>query len=1012
MNYHKLLSKQVAKFLPEEMQSSPAMQDFLSVVSASYKAQERDIELAERAHQISEEEYIEINQKLEDELKVKKLSIAKLKEVLGNISGEEKHIDSDDLLIIARYINKQVSKRKNAEKVFTSLIANMQSGILLEDESGHIVFANQLFCDLFKIQTSPESLQGADCSVNVQQCKDLFKYPLQFVENIEKILSQKKLVTDQILETADDRIYQRNYIPIFSENVFKGQLWSYTDITEAKKAQNTIEQSELKNRLIMKSALDAIITIDFEGFITNWNPRAESIFGWKEAEVIGAKFSEIILPVQQGKNHERRIEKYIKTGNADELSKQMELIAINRAGDEFPVEFSIIAVQQAHATFFCSFIRDISENKKNRLELERLSLVASANENGVLFTNREGNIFWCNEGLKKITGYEDEDIIGKTPVELFRGPLTNKESLKKMVDEFSSGKSFYTEMVFYRKDGSWFWGRTKGQAIKNKDGSIHYFAIVEDISEVEAVQRKLKEYEGQLKLALTNVGDNYWEHNFKTDKTYFSNPDNTLLGYSFDEVSDAAALWWSRVHPDDKKLLSENDELYKKGLKDHHINEYRVINKNGSIHWVLDKGVVVEKDDDDKPLKIIGAHIDITKQKELELELIKAKEVAEASTKAKEMFLANMSHEIRTPMNAIMGMSNQLGKSSLNAEQQFYLNTINSAADNLLIIINDILDLSKIEAGKLTVENIGFEPKAVIERVMQVMVHKAEEKGLSMTNEICDATLSPVLIGDPYRINQILLNLISNSIKFTEKGTVDVSYKVIEDNAVSQTVCITVKDTGIGMDKSFAKNLFQKFTQEDESVTRRFGGTGLGMSICKQLIELLNGTIVVTSEKGSGTTVTFSLPFKKGSYAHLPKKDTGKLPADILSGKKVLVTDDNEMNRLVATTILKNYGALVEEAQNGAEAVDKLNTQSFDIVLMDVQMPVMDGLEATKLIREKFNSKLPIIALTALALKGDEAKFLEAGMNDYLSKPFQENQLVNMVSRWLNSSVKAKEVLA
>ncbi|HEY5405644.1 MAG TPA: response regulator, partial [Ginsengibacter sp.] len=217
-------------------------------------------------------------------------------------------------------------------------------------------------------------------------------------------------------------------------------------------------------------------------------------------------------------------------------------------------------------------------------------------------------------------------------------------------------------------------------------------------------------------------------------------------------------------------------------------------------------------------------------------------------------------------------------------------------------------------------------------------------------------------------------------------------------------VCITVKDTGIGMDKSFVKNLFQKFTQEDESVTRRFGGTGLGMSICKQLIELLNGTIQVESEKGIGTTVTCILPFKKGTNAQLPKKVTEKLSSTILAGKKILVTDDNEMNRLVAATILKNYGAVIDEAQNGLEAFNKLNAQSFHLVLMDVQMPVMDGMEATKLIREKISKNLPIIALTALALKGDESKFLEAGMNDYLSKPFQENQLINVICSWLNKS--------
>ena len=751
MSYHKLLSKQIAKYLPVDLQERPDMKKFLAVISESYKAHERDIELAERAHSISEEEYIEINQQLAHELKVKKLSVEKLKEALGTISGEEKQIDSDDLLIIARYINQQVSKRKNAEKVFTSLITNMQSGILLEDENNEIVFTNQLYCDMFHMPATPEILQGTNCSSG-ERSKHLFKYPEQFVNDLKKILSQKRLITAELLEMADGRIYERDFIPIYSENIFKGQLWSYTDITERKKAQDAIEQSELKNRLIMNAALDAIITMDNEGHITFWNPQAEKIFGWRSQEVMGKEFSEIILPTQSRQAYKGRIKHSLKAGTGNILDKQAELTAINKCGHELLIEMSMIPVEQGDTSFICSFIRNI------------------------------------------------------------------------------------------------------------------------------------------------------------------------------------------------------------------------------------------------------------TAQKELELELINAKEVAEASTRAKEMFLANMSHEIRTPMNAIMGMANQLGKTMLDKDQKFYLNTINSAADNLLIIINDILDLSKIEAGKLTIENIGFEPKAVIERVMQVMIHKAEEKGLSLTNEFCDVKLSPVLIGDPYRINQILLNLISNSLKFTEKGTVDISCRVIDDKLMSQTVCITVRDTGIGMDKSFVKNLFQKFTQEDESVTRRFGGTGLGMSICKQLIELLNGTIQVESEKGIGTTVTLTLPFSKGIQAHLQKKDAGKLPLNTLSGKKILVTDDNEMNRLVATTILKHYGAVIKEAQNGIEAIDRINGELFDLVLMDIQMPVMDGLEATKLIRENISKELPIIALTALALKDDESRFLDAGMNDYLSKPFKEDQLINVISRWINKS--------
>ena len=256
-------------------------------------------------------------------------------------------------------------------------------------------------------------------------------------------------------------------------------------------------------------------------------------------------------------------------------------------------------------------------------------------------------------------------------------------------------------------------------------------------------------------------------------------------------------------------------------------------------------------------------------------------------------------------------------------------------------------------------------------------------------------------MGDPFRLNQILLNLVSNSIKFTEKGSVMISTQVIQENCNTQKIIFMVEDTGIGMDGSFVKNLFQKFTQEDDSVTRKFGGTGLGMSICRELVEILGGEIFVESKKGEGTKVSFELEFVKGREDDLPQKDNAPVNLEILSGKKILLADDNEMNRLVAETILKQYGAEILEATNGDEAVNAIVKYEIDLVLMDVQMPVMNGLEATGIIRKGLRSEIPIIALTANAIKGENQRCLNAGMNDYLSKPFEEEQLVQIVSRWL-----------
>lgn len=258
---------------------------------------------------------------------------------------------------------------------------------------------------------------------------------------------------------------------------------------------------------------------------------------------------------------------------------------------------------------------------------------------------------------------------------------------------------------------------------------------------------------------------------------------------------------------------------------------------------------------------------------------------------------------------------------------------------------------------------------------------------------------------DPYRLNQVLMNLLGNAIKFTEKGSVDVAVRVIKDTPHAQDIFIQVKDTGIGMEEKFVAQLFDKFSQEYQATTRKYGGTGLGMSISRQLVELMGGKIQVQSIKGTGTTVSFIITCAKGSTKDIPVKELAIADIKILEGKNILVTDDNEMNRLVAATVLSNYGASILEATNGREAIDMLQLQPVDLVLMDIQMPVMNGFEATQVIRKELESNIPVIALTANAIKGENKKCLDAGMNDYISKPFNEEDFVSTIARWLGKEI-------
>ncbi|MDB5230102.1 MAG: multi-sensor hybrid histidine kinase [Chitinophagaceae bacterium] len=424
--------------------------------------------------------------------------------------------------------------------------------------------------------------------------------------------------------------------------------------------------------------------------------------------------------------------------------------------------------------------------------------------------------------------------------------------------------------------------------------------------------------------------------------------------------------------------------------------EEEIINESGEKSFFLKKFYPV-MDDNNIVRIVIGYGIDITARKN-------AEQAADASAKAKEQFLANMSHEIRTPMNAIMGMSRQLEKTILSEQQSLFLKTIITASSNLLIIINDILDFSKIEAGQLSLEKIGFSFAEVLNNAKSVILHKAEEKGLEFIF-LLDNSIAPILVGDPYRMNQILINLLSNAVKFTERGGIRTEVIVKKDKTGKQNIQIIVTDTGIGMSQEFLKKLFTMFSQEDRSIGRTYGGTGLGMSITRQLVTMMNGTITVESKKNQGTTVKILLELQKGSEGDLPQRRSQIQDKTILEGKTLLLVDDNELNRLVAIAILEQYGAKIIPAINGLEAVNILKEKKVDLVLMDLSMPVMNGLEATALIRKEISETLPVIALSANVVKGEKENCLAHGMNDFVGKPFLEEDLIRIIGKWTNTLI-------
>ena len=637
--------------------------------------------------------------------------------------------------------------------------------------------------------------------------------------------------------------------------------------------------------------------------------------------------------------------------------------------------------------------------EKTRESEAKYTAIVESSADAIISNTLDGIITSWNKGAENIFGYKAHEIID-LPITTIFPPDRLQEELQ-LLARLKMGESIeHFETVRVRKDGKRIDVSATISPIKDDTGKITGISkVLRDISEQKKAQLSLQNSEQQLRHLLESSPIAIRIASQPDHKILFANPAYVnLIGAENSNIYDINV---EILYKNKQELLDTLELLQERTTINNRLFEWQ--NLKGKTVWVI--ATFLMMDYKGHP-STIGWFYDVT-------ELREAKARADEASQAKSSFLAAMSHEIRTPMNAIIGLTHLCLETEMNAKQHDYIYKANSAAHALLDIINNVLDFSKIEASKLVLENDDFEIRNVMFDVDSIVGHLARDKGLGFDTAIA-ADVPLFVKGDAIRLRQVLMNLSSNAVKFTDSGVIMLSVAVKSADAQTVELEFSVRDTGIGLSAETIEKLFQPYTQADSSTSRKYGGTGLGLAICKRLVELMNGRIWITSELDRGSDFFTAIRFNRSSQQpdtieHINiEANTGHAR---LKGSRILVVEDNPFNQQVAQELLESVGVNVVLADNGHKALECLAQQSFDIVLMDVQMPEMDGYEATYKIRSTPElTNLCIIAMTANAMEEDRQRCLAAGMNDFITKPINPNQMYLVLTKWLSLDRELNDV--
>lgn len=1039
------------------------------------------------------------------------------------------------------------------------------NGVIITDAKGAIQWVNEAFTYLSGYTLAELSGHRPDYLLLGPESDPAT------IARVSLALRKGQSVDAEILNYArDGRRYWVNarIDPLFDERgCLEGFIGILSDMTERRSLQS-LQQA------ILAGAADAIVSTDTHGLVRTFNPAAERLFDYPAAEVVEKMsvlaFFEPVeiarrsaeLATDSGEVIPSGLEALVRRARITGRPEEREWTILARNGVRLPVRLGLSALRDNEHRLigYLAIIHDISNQRaaeRARLEAAQRLRHIAAQVPGMVYQYRlqpdgRASFPYASEGIKAIYRVSPEDVIDDDakvrelihPADRRRYEDSIRESARNLL---TWGEEY--RLLF--PDGSERWLMGSAHPLRESDGSVVWHGHIRDITARKSREALLRDEELRWQYALESAGDGIWDWNVEGGGLFFSDRWKELLGHTPSEIGRSFVEWTERIHPDDFELFNDALQRHLNGETEAFSSEHRIRCRDGSYKWVLDRGKVIRRTPDGKPLRAIGTQTDVTEKKlaaqfqqdakqqleevnaSLQQAIARSNELAAEATAAnrtKSMFLANMSHELRTPLNGVIGMINLLLDTPLTAEQASFAKTVRSSGENLLQLINDILDFSKIEAGRLDLECIDFSLADVVDECFDVLAVRAKQRGLEYSAVIAPGS-HLALRGDPGRLRQILLNLAGNALKFTERGEVVIRIGTRQLEGTRVALECAVSDTGPGIPPDRVGHLFQPFTQVDASTTRRFGGSGLGLAITRQLVGAMGGDISLQSRIGAGSTFTFRIELELGTPApvaaglwqgrrfllidphrpscehftwlaaemgaicetsstaagvlnrithpELPPLDViliaeklpgseeilaaaalastpdsrtgipvvtvalnlgsrvGVLPkpyrravlrrvlnailspvskkANTIPGSefpppvrghwRILLVEDNPTNQRVALATLARIGYRADAATNGHEALAALGRRSYDLILMDCQMPEMDGYEATRIIRGPdspvTNSKLPIIAMTANALKGDRELCLAAGMDDYLTKPITPRSLAEILARHL-----------